>query len=343
MDPAESPHAAGLGTRAPHREAQKACTVAIVSDIHYACAAEQARAGYEFQGIRNRVLRGLLRFYRHFFWMREPLKQGRLLEPFLAEVEADYLVANGDFSCDSGFIGACDPAAGESVRECLGRLRQKFGANFRATFGDHELGKISFFGGQGGMRLASWKFSTEVLGMEPFWQMDIGRYVLMGITSSVVALPVFEPDTIPEERPEWERLRRAHMAEICRAFSALSAERKVLLFCHDPTALPFLWEEEAVRSRIGQVERTIIGHLHSKLILWPSRLLAGMPVIRFLGHTARRMSTALNDARNWRPFHVRLCPSLAGIELLKDGGYLTAELDPEARQPARFQFHPLPR
>jgi len=70
-------------------------------------------------------------------------------------------------------------------------------------------------------------------------------------------------------------------------------------------------------------------------------LLAGMPPIRFLGHTVQRLSTALSEARQWRPFHVRLCPALAGIELLKDGGYWTAELDPEARQPARFRFHRL--
>ena len=58
-----------------------------------------------------------------------------------------------------------------------------------------------------------------------------------------------------------------------------------------------------------------------------------MPPIRFLGNTVRRLSTALNEARRWRPFHVRLCPALAGIELLKDGGYCTLEIDPEARQP----------
>ena len=52
--------------------------------------------------------------------------------------------------------------------------------------------------------------------------------------------------------------------------------------------------------------------------------------------------TALHEARLWRPFHVRLCSALAGIELLKDGGYCTIELDPEARHPARFRFHPLP-
>jgi hypothetical protein len=40
---------------------------------------------------------------------------------------------------------------------------------------------------------------------------------------------------------------------------------------------------------------------------------------------------------------VRLCPSLAGIELLNDGGYYTAELDAEAKKPIQFQFHRLRR
>jgi len=40
---------------------------------------------------------------------------------------------------------------------------------------------------------------------------------------------------------------------------------------------------------------------------------------------------------------VRLCPALSGIELLNDGGYCTVEIDPTAKLPARFKFHPLPR
>jgi hypothetical protein len=38
---------------------------------------------------------------------------------------------------------------------------------------------------------------------------------------------------------------------------------------------------------------------------------------------------------------VLLCPSLAGIQLLKDGGFYTAELELSAAQPPRFHFHPL--
>jgi hypothetical protein len=55
------------------------------------------------------------------------------------------------------------------------------------------------------------------------------------------------------------------------------------------------------------------------------------------------LSSALREARYWKPFNVLLCPSLSGIELLKDGGFYTVELDLESRQPAAFQFHRLQR
>ena len=181
------------------------------------------------------------------------------------------------------------------------------------------------------------------MGLEPFWTLTFGNYVLFGVVSTLLALPVFEPEMLPSERAEWESLRREHLEEIRRAFHSLKPPQRVLLFCHDPTALPFLWREEAVREKLPQVERTIIGHLHSPLIYLKSRLLAGMPVIGFLGHTPRRLSSALRQARHWKPFNVLLCPSLSGIELLRDGGFYTAEIDPEARQPAAFRFHRLGR
>src|SRR3989454_8428559 len=230
----------------------RACTLAIVSDIHYASAAEQARGNdYELRGIANPLLRRVLAVWRHFVWQREPLHQNYLLENFLAQTgSADFGIANGDYSCNSGFVGVSDDSACQSARECLSKLRQTFGANLRMTFGDHELGKLSFFGGQGGMRLASWHRARQVLGLEPFWRLQIGACVLLGVVSSLVALPVFEPDTLPAERPEWERLREGHLAEIRRAFSSLERGQRLLLFCHDPTALPFLWAEETVRAKL---------------------------------------------------------------------------------------------
>jgi len=321
------------------------CKLGIVSDIHYASAAEQSRGNnYEWRDIANPALRVLVRLHRRFIWLRQPLNQNHLLDKFLEQADGlDYAIANGDYSCNSAFVGVADDAACQSARECLEKLRRKFGARLQANFGDHELGKISLFGGRGGMRLASWRRARQELALQPFWRIEIGNYVLMGLVSSLVALPVFEADTLAVERKEWEQLRAEHLREIREAFTALRPRQRLLLFCHDPTALPFLWREETVRAKLGQIEQTIIGHLHSSLVLWQSRLLAGMPRISFLGHTAKRLSTALGQAKDWRPFHVRLCPAVAGIELLNDGGYYTAELDPEARQPARFQLHRLPR
>lgn len=320
-------------------------TLAILSDIHYACDAEQARGDdYEYRSVRNPFVRAAFQLYRHLIWMRHPLRHNAQLDRFLTDVrDVDYVVANGDYTCGTGGTGISDDAAMQSARECLGKLRAKFGDRLLLNFGDHELGKLSVFGDHGGIRLESWRRGTEELGLTPFWRLDLGSYVLLGVTSSLVALPVFFPDMLTEERPAWEKLREAHLNEIRTAFATLQPHQRVLLFCHDPTALPFLGREDAVRARLPQLEQTIIGHLHSNLYLWKSRLLAGMPVIRCLGPTVRRMSTALKEARHWQPFRVRLCPSLAGIELLKDGGYFTMELDDTAPSPPRFTFHPLPR
>lgn len=320
-------------------------TLGILSDIHYASAAEQARGrDYDTLGIANPLLRRCARAYRRLIWVENPFGQNHLLDRFLAQAGTlDYVVALGDYSCDSASLGVSDEAACQSVRECLDKLRQRFGSRLQVVYGDHELGKLSFFGSRGGMRLESWRRARVELGLTPFWQLAVGRYVLLGVVSSLVALPVFETDILPAERPEWERARAEHLAEIRRAFAALQPGQRVLLFCHDPTALPFLRQEAIVRARLPQVEQTLIGHLHSNLVLWKGRLLAGMPRITFLGHTAKRFTAALREARHWHAFHVRLCPALAGIELLKDGGFLTAELDPEARQPAQFRFHRLPR
>ena len=319
-------------------------TVGILSDLHYAGAAERARGSdYELRAIANPLLRLCARAFRHGVWMRHPLDQGAQLERFLADVgPVDLVVANGDYSCDTGFVGVSDPAAGQSAQECLDKLRAKFSDRVQFVIGDHELGKQALFS-RGEMHLASWRIATETLGLPRFWQLNLGRYTLMGLTSSLLALPVYRPDTLAVEWPEWLRLREAHLAEIHGAFEALPPNQRVILFCHDPTALPFLVREEAVRRRLPQIEQTIIGHLHTQLVLWKSRVLSGIPPIRFLGQAVNRMTSALHEAHHWRSFHVRLCPALSGIELLNDGGYFTMQIDPAAGHRARFTFHPLPR
>jgi hypothetical protein len=186
-------------------------------------------------------------------------------------------------------------------------------------------------GGVGGLRLASHQRAVNQLGIEGFWRRDLGAWVLLGVISSLVALPVFEPETLPSERAAWQALREAHLAQIGAAFENLDADQRVVLFCHDPTALPFLWREPAIRNRLAQVALTVIGHLHTPLVLWKSRLLAGMPVVRWLGNSVRRMSAALHEARHWRDFRVVLCPSLTGCQLLKDGGFGRLDLSADGR------------
>ena len=59
--------------------------------------------------------------------------------------------------------------------------------------------------------------------------------------------------------------------------------------------------------------------------------------------TIHRITRALNRAKSWKAFHPKLCPSLAGIELLKDGGYLTVDLDLAGKAPILITRHPIPR
>ena len=93
-------------------------TVAILSDIHHAGPAERARGeDYEFRTIANPLLREVARAYRHLIWMRHPLDQGRQLDRFLAETGPwDYLVANGDYPCDTAYVGVSDPARSKAHR-----------------------------------------------------------------------------------------------------------------------------------------------------------------------------------------------------------------------------------
>jgi len=318
-------------------------TICVLSDVHFASAGEQERRDHEARAIANPALRALVRAYRHFFWLRDPFAHNHLLDELLARVKAaDLVVVNGDLTCDTAFVGLSDDAAWESAWQCLTKLRGQFGERLVATLGDHELGKLSLFGGHGGLRLASWE-RLGALGLEPFWRRELGSYVLLGVTSTLLAFSVFMPDSLVGERGRWQALREAHLTEIRGAFARLTPRQRVVLFCHDPTALPFLWREETVRAKAGQIELTIIGHLHSSLVFWKSRLLAGLPPIHFLGNSIRRMSMALSEARQWRPFNVRLCPSLAGLELLKDGGYVELRLDPDGAAPIQFEVHRLPR
>jgi hypothetical protein len=319
-------------------------TLLICSDIHYASDAEKERGRFELGAIDQPLIRLLIRFYRHYIWLRDPFAHNELLQHVLhPSLQPDLVICNGDYSCDSAFIGVADPASRESAQLCLGQFRARYGSSFHGVFGDHELGKISMAGGKGGLRLESWRVSRETLALKPLWQETLGKYRLIGITSSLVAMDIFQKEALPEEQAEWLELSREHLAAIDAAFGAVRPEEKVILFCHDPTALPALLEVPELKKRLPQIERTVIGHLHSELIIRQSRLLGGLPPITFCGAAVRRMSAALSKARHWKAFNLLLCPSLAGIEIERRGGFYTVELDLAAKIPAAWHFRPLPR
>lgn len=317
----------------------------ICSDIHYAGPGEKARGfDYEVRAIPSPLQRFLIRNYRRFVWLRDPFAHNELLNRMLDPgFEPDLVVANGDYSCDSAFVGVSDQAARESARLCLEKLRTRFDSRFAATIGDHEFGKVSMCGGHGGPRLESLRIAQEDLKLETCWTRRIGNYVIIGMTSTLAAMDVYEREALPTEKERWRQIAREHLATISATFSQLREGDRVLLFCHDPTALPYLWELEEVRRRAQQIERTIIGHLHTELVLWQSRLLGGMPAIGFCGTTVHRLTLALAKARLWKHFNVLLCPSLSGVELLKRGGYYVAAIDPEARHPAEFRRQTIDR
>src|SRR4051812_34195023 len=203
----------------------------ICSDIHYASDAEKQRINYELNAIPNPIQRLAVRFYRHFFWLRDPFAHNELIEQVLMpRIEPDWAIANGDYSCDSAFIGVADPAARQSARECLTKLRGRFGERFSAVFGDHELGKMSLCSGQGGLRLESLRAALDELALETIWTKRVGKYVLIAVTSSLAAMPVYQAETLENERGQWLESARLHVQAISAAFNTLRDDDKVLLF-----------------------------------------------------------------------------------------------------------------
>jgi hypothetical protein len=314
----------------------------IVSDFHYACDAEKARRGHEARATSNRFQRAVAQTWRRYFWLRDPFAHNRRLDQILEEQpRPDWVVANGDYTVDTAFVGVSDDAAFESARVCLGRLKDQYVDRLTCVIGDHDLGKKSLFGAIGGPRILSLERMEGRLGVPLTWRREIGRYTLLGLTSSVAALPLFEHEIPTGELHQWRAARTRLFAELHDHLCATPTDHRVLLFVHDPSALPCLYRDEVLRSRLGQIERTVIGHLHSPVILNISGILKGMPRIRWLGTTALRYSSALNEGRCWKDFHVVLCPSPHGMQAFKDGGYLTAELCPDAGRPIRFKRHRL--
>lgn len=314
--------------------------MAVVSDLHFAGPRERLRRDHETAVIPNPWLKLLVKAFRHYIWMRDPFANNGLLETFITRAStATHVVANGDYSCDTAFVGVSDDAAMESAQLCVGALRNAFGGRLRLTAGDHEFGKKSLFGGAGGLRFASYERTTKGLEIPPVWSERIGGKLVLGVTSTLAALPVLEGEAPSGELALWRQAASEHASDVTEALGGLGDGDRWVLFCHDPTALPFLAELPAVARALERLDVTVIGHLHSPAILGTATRLAGMPSIHFLGTSIMRMSRALRRARAWARFRVELCPSPTGLELLKDGGFLELEWASHGHGPVTIHRH----
>src|SRR5262245_6168102 len=140
--------------------------ILVVSDIHYASPCELERRDPEGAVVERAWLRPAATAFRRI-WLGRLSRNNRLFDTFIDLAESpDFVMANGDFSCDSAFVGLSDDGALASAHECLRKLRRRFGCRFHATIGDHELGRQSLFGGAGGLRLASWQRAVSELKLK---------------------------------------------------------------------------------------------------------------------------------------------------------------------------------
>lgn len=314
----------------------------IASDLHYAGPIEQQRNDHELGVATNRIQRLLVRMYRKYIWLDSPQAHSYLLDTFLDTApQADTIILLGDLSCDTKFVGVSDPGAKQSAKLCLHKIKSHFKKEVYATPGDHDLGKMSLVGGVGGPRIESWRVWTEELGLPGLWSFDLGTFTFIGLASTIIALPVFEPEMLPQERPQWFRIREDYLAKVSSLLEDVRPKQNLVLCLHDPTALPYLYELDALQKRVDKLFVTFIGHLHSRAVYKLASKLVGMPRIQILGNTIRRMSSALKQGAVWKKFKLQLCPSLTGIQLFKDGGFLILNYDNQTES-LTWEFKPLP-
>ena len=315
----------------------------VVSDIHFAGPAEQARKGFEARAVPNPGIRMALRAYRKYVWLDDPMAHNHRLDAILQREPApDLVVGNGDFTLDTAFVGVSDDAACASARECLERLRAAYPSRFEGVLGDHELGKKSFVGGAGGLRRRSLERCESELGLRVLWRREVGIWNLIGVASTLAGWPLFRAETPASEHDWWEKRHLELLRSVDQTLAAVPSGAPILLFCHDPSALPFLRSLPSVAHRIPDIAATIIGHLHTPLVLAVAGYLAGFPRVNWAGNSVRRYTAGLHEARCWKEFKVRICPSPAGVQLLKDGGYLTLEFEPDRAEGLQAMRHRLP-
>ena len=309
--------------------------IAVVSDFHVAGPLERDKAdecyrqvGHGLHPLRRKLRKGLHRM-RGGLWNAHPEWREEAFLKALGIVHAyrpDWVVANGDYGGDHGGVGISDAATFESAAAVVQTIRDHFRDHARFVFGDHDLGKYSTLLREGGIRLKSLELGERRLGIPSFWHEVDEDIHLIGVNSSLFTLDLFLPEAIAEEIPKWRRKREQHIEHVSHAFDGLPREARVILFCHDPSALHALSQLPVVMDRRKHIEITVVGHLHSPSLMKLARILPvnrsrwrpKYPVARIIAH-------GLEGVKSWRQFNPVVCPSTFGTGHHVRGGLLFIE------------------
>lgn len=326
--------------------------LAVISDIHVLCEQELEAAhavheelGAEMSAIKKGLRRGLHRVRRRF-WNghlehREPAFRHALAK--LVAYDPDWVICNGDFGGDYGGTGFSNDHTFESARGAVQMMRDLFNSRCRFVFGDHDLGKYSTALRGGGIRLTSIERGEQALGIPSFWHEVDEDFHLIGVNSSLFTLDLFLPEALHHEVPEWKRRRAEHIEHVSHAFDGLPKHARVILFCHDPGALSMLAQIPVVQRRIGQIEKTIVGHLHAPSLLKLAKLAPSTKGWHPKYPVARIIARGLEGVHAWAQFNPVVCPSTFGTGHHWAGGLLLVEKDAEQNLASRKVRLPRPR
>ncbi len=326
--------------------------IAIISDIHVLGPTEMeaahrahAELGADLSPLRKRWRRGLHRVRRRL-WnghleLREPAFRHALSR--LLDYDPDWIICNGDFGGDYGGTGLSNDATFESVRGAVQLMRDLFSDRCRFVFGDHDLGKYSTVLRHGGIRIASIERGERALGIPSFWHVTDEDFHLIGVNSSLFTLDLFLPEALEHEVPEWRQRRAEHIEHVSHAFDGLSRQARVVLFCHDPSALTMLAQIPVVKRRLAQIEMTVIGHLHSPTLLKLAKLAPATKNWKPKYPVARIIARGLEGVQAWAQFNPVVCPSTFGTGHHVRGGLLVVERDDAGALVAKRIRLPRPR
>ncbi len=318
--------------------------LAVISDIHVLGPSEHERdrevlaALGAHRGWARRTWRHVLHRIRRRFWNWHPELRRACFLKALEEMHAyhpDWVVANGDYGGDAVGVGLSDEATYESAAGVITLIREVFPDRCHFIFGDHDIGKYSTGMRQGGIRLASLDRGEQQLGIRSFWHEQVDGVDLIGINSSLLTLDHFLPEALVEEIPEWHQRRAAHEAQLTATFGELAPDARVILFCHDPSALSLLIGNPAISERRAQIELTVLGHLHEPRLLQLAQRLPRLPDWRPKYPVARILAETIRSAKTWSLFNPIVCPSPFGTGHHLSGGLLYIEQDADGRVIAR--------